>query len=357
MAERNKIELLGMNEPELEKFAVSIGEKPFRGRQIHQWIYQKEVSSFYEMNDLSKSLRQKLDDMAQISILRVLKQKVSDDGTRKFLMELNDKKKIETVVIPQSYDKNTRFTLCLSSQVGCPVGCSFCATGRSGFQRNLLASEMVGQVLGSNRELSRRLKVNGERPISSIVYMGMGEPMFNYDEVIKSIHILNDSSGMNIGQRHITISTSGEVQGIARLAHEELQVTLAVSLHACNNQLRDRLIPMNKKYPLEVLLPALRAYIDKTRRRITFEYIMLDNVNISHKDAQDMIKMLKPFLANVNLIPYNEVKDAEYSRPSSHKIKAFYNWLVEGGLTVTMREERGADIDAACGQLAARKER
>lgn len=357
MAENNKIELLGMDEAELEQFVASIGEKPFRGRQIHNWIYQREVNSFYEMNDLPKSLRQKLDDIARISILRVLKQRVSGDGTRKFLLELNDKKKIETVVIPQSYYKNSRYTLCLSSQVGCAVGCSFCATGRSGFQRNLLASEMVGQVLGSNKELTRRLKANGERLISNIVYMGMGEPMFNYDEVVKSIHILNDTDGINIGQRHITISTSGEVKGINRLAKEDLQITLAISLHACNNQLRNILIPMNRKYPLEILLPALGTYIEKTNRRITFEYIMLDNVNISRKDAQDMIKLLKPFLANVNLIPYNEVKDAEYKRPSAHKIKAFYTWLADGGLNVTMREERGADIDAACGQLAARRDK
>lgn len=357
MTENSKIELLGMNVTELEKFAVSIGEKTFRGRQIHQWIYQKEVSSFYEMNDLPRQLRQKLDEIAQISILRVLKQKVSGDGTRKFLLELSDKKRIEAVVIPQSYDKNSHYTLCVSSQVGCAVGCSFCATGKSGFQRNLLASEMVGQVLGSNRELVRRLKSDGERLISSIVYMGMGEPMFNYDEVIKSIYILNDSAGFNLGQRHITVSTCGDVKGISRLADEDLQITLAVSLHACNNELRDQLIPMNKKYPLEVLLPALKTYIDKTNRRITFEYIMLDNVNVDHKDAQDMIELLKSFLANVNLIPYNEVKDAGYNRPSSRKIKTFYNWLVDGGLNVTMREEKGTDIDAACGQLAARKDR
>jgi 23S rRNA (adenine2503-C2)-methyltransferase len=357
MAETNKIELLGMNMAELEHFVASIGEKPYRGRQLHQWIYQKEVSSFYEMNDLPKTLRQRLSEIAQISILRVLKQRVSNDGTRKFLLELNDKKRVETVVIPQSNDKYAKYTLCISCQVGCMVGCSFCATGRSGFQRNLLAYEMVGQVLGSNRELVRRLRREGERFISNIVYMGMGEPMFNYDEVMKSIRILNDSNGFDIGQRHITISTSGEVPGILRLAKEDLQVTLAVSLHACNNQLRDKLIPMNRKYPLEQLMSALRDYIDRTNRRITFEYIMLDNINIGYKDAQDMIKLLKPFLANVNLIPYNEVKDAEYRRPSQQKIKAFYNLLVEGGLNVTMREERGADISAACGQLAARKER
>jgi 23S rRNA (adenine2503-C2)-methyltransferase len=357
MAERDKTELLGLNIAEMEQYLVSLGEKPFRGRQIHQWIYQKEVSSFYDMNDLPRVLRQKLDETARISILRVLKQKVSGDGTRKFLLELNDKKKVETVVIPQSYEKNARYTLCISSQVGCPVGCVFCATGKSGFQRNLLASEIVGQVLGSNRELSRRLKSAGERLITSIVYMGMGEPMFNYDEVVKSIYILNDPSGINIGQRHITVSTSGDVSGIGRLAEEDLQITLAVSLHACNNELRNQLVPVNKKYPLQVLIPALNEYIEKTNRRITFEYIMLDNVNISRHDAQDMIKLLKPFLANINLIPYNEVKDAGYKRPSSQTMHAFAQWLREGGLNVTVREERGADIAAACGQLAARKDR
>lgn len=263
MAEKNRIELLGLNMEEMEQFVASIGEKTFRGRQIHQWIYQKEVSSFYEMNNLPRPLRQKLEEIAQISILRVLKQKVSRDGTRKFLLELVDKKKVETVVIPQSYDKNDHFTLCISSQVGCPVGCSFCATGLSGFQRNLQASEIVGQVLGSHRELRRRLRASGDRLITSIVYMGMGEPLLNYDEVIKSIHILNDSGGVNIGQRHITISTSGEVTGIQRLAAEDLQTTLAVSLHACNNQLRSQLVPMNKKYPLEDLMAAIKTYIEK----------------------------------------------------------------------------------------------
>lgn len=359
MTPKTKIELLGMDIIQLEQFLNEIGEKPFRGRQIHKWIYNKEINSFYEMNDLPKELRQHLDDIAKISIPRVLKQRVSRDGTRKFLMELTDKKKVETVVIPQNKTKDTKYSLCISSQVGCPLGCKFCATGMSGFQRNLLAHEIAGQVLGSNRELKKRIKINpdGGKIITNIVYMGMGEPLLNIDEVIKSIHILNDTKGINIGQRHITVSTSGEINGIDRLASENLQITLAVSLHACNNKLRNELVPINRKYSLEKLMAAVQRYINNTNRRVTFEYVMLDDVNIEKQDARDMICLLKPLLANINLIPYNEVKETGYRRPPANKVKQFYNWLLEGGLNVTLREERGADIEAACGQLIVPKEK
>lgn len=357
MTENHKVELLGMNEIELQEFMVTNGEKPFRGRQLNQWIYKKEVSSFYEMNDLPKALRQKLDEIAVVSIPRVLKQRVSQDGTRKFLMELADKKRVETVVIPQSREKDTKYSLCISSQVGCPIGCYFCATGNSGYQRNLLAHEIIGQVLGSNREMVKRLKCDPARLITNIVYMGMGEPLLNYEEVLKSIHSLNDPKGINIGQRHITVSTSGEVSGINRLASENLQITLAVSLHAGNNELRDKLIPLNRKYPLEKLFQAVERYINNTNRRVTFEYVMLDNVNIDRKDALDLIGLLKPMLANINLIPYNEVDGLNFRKPPAGKIKQFYEWLVAGGLNVTLREERGADIEAACGQLSVIKER
>jgi 23S rRNA (adenine2503-C2)-methyltransferase len=187
--------------------------------------------------------------------------------------------------------------------------------------------------------------------------MGMGEPLLNYEEVLKSIHILNDPKGINIGQRHITVSTSGEVNGIYKLASENLQVTLAISLHAGNNELRDKLIPLNRKYPLEKLFQAVEEYISNTNRRVTFEYVMLDNVNIEKKDARDLIELLKPMLANINLIPYNEVSGLEFRKPPANKIKQFYEWLVEGGLNVTLREERGADIEAACGQLSIKRER
>jgi len=215
---------------------------------------------------------------------------------------------------------------------------------------------MVGQVLGSRRELARKFKTN-EELITNIVYMGMGEPMLNYDAMISSIHTLNDHKGINIGQRHITISTAGEVNGIKKLAEEDLQVTLAISLHAANDSLRDRLIPLNRKYPLKLLFESVRYYTERTNRRVTFEYIMLDEVNIGSEDARALITSIKPLLANVNLIPYNEVSGLEYKRPSSNKIRRFYNLLADGGLNVSLREEHGGDIEAACGQLSANGER
>ena len=351
-----KTELLGMDLQSLESFVQSIGQPRFRAKQIFTWIYRKGVGSFYEMSDLPKELRMSLESVAQVSIPRVLKQRVSADGTRKFLFEMNDKKRIETVVIPQGRNKDARYSLCVSTQVGCPVGCLFCATGQSGFQRNLNAYEMVGQVLGSRREMARKLK-SDEELITNIVYMGMGEPMLNYEAMINSIRTLNDHKGINIGQRHITISTAGEVNGIRRLAEEDLQVTLAISLHACNDSLRDRLIPLNRKYPLQLLFEAVRQYTQRTNRRVTFEYLMLDEVNIGPEDARAMITAIKPLLANVNLIPYNEVSGLEYKKPSAAKIRHFYNLLAEGGLNVALREEHGGDIEAACGQLSANRER
>jgi len=350
---KTKTELLGMGIKELEDFMESVGESRYRGRQMHRWIYQKAVSSFYEMSDISRDLRTKLDELARISIPRVLKQRASIDGTRKFLMELEDKKRIESVVIPHSRNKDTRYTLCISTQVGCPIGCVFCATGNSGFQRNLEAYEMIGQVLGSERELQKRLKSNENGLITNVVYMGMGEPMLNYDQVIKSIYTLNDPKGINIGQRHITISTSGDVRGINQLAQENLQVTLAVSLHACSNELRDKLIPLNRKYPLEELIKSIEQYIRLTNRRVTFEYLLLDGVNDHKEDADKLITLLKPLLANVNLIPYNEVVGLEFKQPSPQQVNEFYYYLLQAGVNVTLREEKGADIEAACGQLRA----
>ncbi|MGE5391062.1 MAG: 23S rRNA (adenine(2503)-C(2))-methyltransferase RlmN [Deltaproteobacteria bacterium] len=347
-------ELLGMDIVGLEEYMASLGQSAYRGRQIHKWIYTRDVSSFYDMSDIPKELRRHLDSTAVISIPRVLKQRVSKDRTRKYLLELADKKRVETVLIPQSDDKNTRYTLCISTQVGCPVGCSFCATGHSGFQRNLKHYEIVGQVLGSRRELLKKVKPADNGPlITNLVYMGMGEPLLNYDEVLRSIQIINDHKGINIGQRHITISTAGEARGIECLAREKLQVTLAVSLHACDNALRDQLVPMNRKYPLERLMRAVEFYSRENGRRVTFEYILLDGVNMRRQDANNMISILKPLLANVNLIPYNEVVGLPYKHPERAKTEQFCRWLQDGGLNATIREEHGADIEAACGQLRA----
>ncbi|MDR1617302.1 MAG: 23S rRNA (adenine(2503)-C(2))-methyltransferase RlmN [Syntrophomonadaceae bacterium] len=351
----SKLELLGMNQEELEDWALDLHEPRFRGRQIYKWIYAKNTNSFYEMSDIPRELRIKLDDIAQISIPRVLKQKVSADGTRKFLMELEDKKRIETVLIPQSKDKNTRYTICISSQVGCPIQCEFCATGQTGFQRNLQAFEIVGQVLGSSRELMRRLKSGDYGLITNIVYMGMGEPMLNYDEVLKSIYILNNPKGVNIGQRRMTISTAGEVSGIEKLAQENLQVNLAVSLHAADDKLRSSLMPINNKYSLPQLVAAVESYIKKTNRKVTFEYLLLGEINMRPVDAENLIRLLKSQLVTVNLIPYNKINEAAFSAPGNAKVRMFYDKLVHGGLNVTVRQEHGSDIDAACGQLAAQK--
>lgn len=352
---KDKTELLGMGIRELEDFMVSIGEQRFRGRQVHKWIYQKDEDSFYEMSDLPKALRSRLDEIAVISFPRVLKQRVSRDGTRKYLLEFSDKKKVETVLIPQRNEKDTRYSLCLSTQVGCPIGCAFCATGQGGFQRNLTAGEIAGEFLSSRRELKKKVKNADDNIISNVVYMGMGEPLLNYDEVIKSIYILNDHKGINMGQRSITISTAGDVKGIEKLVKEDLQVTLAVSLHACDDELRNQLVPINRKYPLSSLMKAVEFYIACTNRRVTFEYVMLDGINIGRRDADNMIKLVKPLLANVNLIPYNEVEGLPYRKPEKEKIMQFYNWLSEAGLNVTIREEKGADIEAACGQLRAKR--
>jgi 23S rRNA (adenine2503-C2)-methyltransferase len=351
MNSSNKDELLGRDIEELEEYMKGMGEAPFRARQIFKWIYSKEVNSFRDMSDLPQDLRRKLEGTAQVSIPRVLKQRVSADGTRKYLLELRDKKRIETVLIPQGQGKDSRYTICVSTQVGCPIGCSFCATGQSGFQRNLDYYEIVGQVLGSKRELKRKLKTNEENIISNVVYMGMGEPFLNYEEMVKSIRMLNHPKALNIGQRHITISTCGEVQGIKRIAHEGMQVTLAVSLHASYDELRNHLVPLNRKYPLSALKEAIEYYISVTNRRVTFEYVMLDEVNISRQDAEKTIELIKPWLANVNLIPYNDVVSLGYKKPSPFKIQQFYHWLRDGGINVTVREEKGSDIMAACGQL------
>ncbi|MGI6451994.1 MAG: 23S rRNA (adenine(2503)-C(2))-methyltransferase RlmN [Syntrophomonadaceae bacterium] len=354
MEDDRKTELLSLDIDELEDFMQSVGQPRYRGRQVFKWIYHKGVSSFYEMSDIPKRFRYELDEIAKISIPRVLKQRVSSDGTRKFLLELEDKKRIETVIIPHNNnDKNTSYTLCISTQVGCPVGCSFCATGASGFQRNLRAFEIVGQYLGSVRELKKKLrKISSDQQlITNVVYMGMGEPLLNYNETIESIRVLNNPRGINLGQRHITISTCGEIPGIKRLAREPLQVTLAISLHASNNHLRSQIIPLNRKYPLEDLMEAVSYYISLTNRRVTFEYVLLDGINTSAEDAQNLVKLVKPLLCNVNLIPYNEVEGLGYKKPSNQTALQFFDQLSEAGINVTFRQEKGADIEAACGQL------
>ncbi len=352
----NAPDLMGLLPAELESWLKEQGEPAYRGRQIFQWIHQKNVFTFEEMNNLPKALREKLAASAVLYLPPVLKQQTAEDGTRKLLLEMQDGKRVETVLIPQTERGRNRYSICISSQIGCPVKCAFCATGNSGFYRNLTTGEIVSEVLSTRQALHQALDVpDSEKLITNVVYMGMGEPFLNYDAMIKSIRILNEHQGIDMGQRRITVSTSGEVRGIERLTGENLQVTLAVSLHACNNELRDRLVPMNRKYPLEKLMAALKGYYEKTGRRITFEYILLDECNMSRRDAEDLIRFQKPLGANVNLIPYNQVAGLPFKRPSREKTLAFAQYLKEKNVNVTLRGEHGPGIQAACGQLAVQK--
>ncbi|NLW45267.1 MAG: 23S rRNA (adenine(2503)-C(2))-methyltransferase RlmN [Syntrophomonadaceae bacterium] len=347
-----KTELLGLSLQETEEVINGLGLPRFRARQIYHWLYKHQVHSFYQMSNLPKELRHFLDQKASITVPRVVKSRVSRDGTRKFLLELGDKKRIETVAIPQSRAAGTKYTICLSSQVGCPIGCTFCATGQSGFERDLTAGEITGQAVAVERELKQKEKpVSGNRLIANVVFMGMGEPLLNLDAVLKAISIINDEQGIGIGQRHITISTAGFIPGIKVLAETGLQVTLAVSLHATTDEVRNRIVPMNRRYGLEELLQAVSYYNQKTGRRVTFEYLLLDGVNSSIQDAYRLSQMVKPLLANVNLIPYNPIEGSDYNRPAQDTITRFMACLAREGVNVTLREEMGADIKAACGQL------
>ncbi|MGE5416931.1 MAG: 23S rRNA (adenine(2503)-C(2))-methyltransferase RlmN [Acidobacteriota bacterium] len=352
----SKIELLGLNEREIEDFAVSVGEQRFRGRQIYRWIYRKNVGSFYDMSDVPKELRQKLDENAEISLPRVIKARISKDGTRKFLLEMADRKLIEMVAIPQSWKGGKKYTVCLSTQVGCPLGCEFCATGQSGFERDLTVGEIVGQVIVAEREIRNREKLSDEeRCVTNLVYMGMGEPLLNYDAVVDSVRLINDERGINIGQRHITISTAGIIPAIKRLAAEDLQITLAISLHASSNEVRTGIMPINKRYPIKEIVEAVEEYTRATGRRATFEYLLLDGINTGPEDARRLAGLIRPLLANVNLIPYNKVDESGFNRPNPYTVAQFLSILEAAGVNATLREEMGTDIDAACGQLRSRR--
>lgn len=352
----SKTEFLGMNIKELEEFMAANGEAPYRARQIYRWVFRKHTSSFYEMSDIPKELKEKLDEIAVISIPRVIRSRISKDGTRKFLFELIDRKRVETVAIPQAWNRAKKYTLCLSTQVGCPLGCAFCATGQAGFERNLTGGEILGQLLSAEREVRNRERLHQEeRVITNLVFMGMGEPLLNLDEVLLAIRLINDEKGINIGQRHITISTAGVVPGIERLAEEKLQCTLAISLHATTDEIRSQLVPLNRRYPIGEVLKAAGDYADKTGRRITIEYVLLDGINCSPEDARRLAALVKPMLANVNLIPFNQVAGSAYSRPHEYVAQQFLSVLENDGVNVTLREEMGSDIEAACGQLKNRR--
>lgn len=335
--------LSGLSLADIEQFTTSMGLPPFRARQIHSWIYSKYASSFDEMTDLSAELRAKLNDEAQVPLLKLAHLQVSNDGTRKYLFELPDGKFVESVLM--SFQDRPSLSACVSSQVGCAVGCTFCATGYLGFKRNLTSQEIVDQVMSIQRESGKR--------VANIVYMGQGEPLLNTEEVIKSIHTINKD--VAIGARHITLSTSGIIPGIDRLAEEKLPITLALSLHAPDTSTREEIVPITKKYPLHELMQALKNYENTTGRRVTIEYVLLAGVTDKPEQATELSEMVRDLHCNINLIPFNptlnDMGEQLYQRPSIESQQRFKQLAEKSGKTVTIRLERGTDIDAACGQL------
>ena len=345
-ATADKINLLGMSQDMLEQFFAERDEKPFRARQLMQWIYQRGVVDFEEMTDLSKKLRERLHQDAEIVLPEVQSRFDSADGTVKWLFATDCGQAVETVFIPEP----ARGTLCISSQVGCALDCAFCATGAQGFNRNLTSAEIIGQVWQANSELPRR--ENGELAVTNVVFMGMGEPLANYRNVIPVLKLLVSDLACGLSRRRVTISTSGIVPHIDKLG-DECNVSLAVSLHAPNDLLRNEIVPINKLHPIAELLDACWTYAAKHANRFnTFEYVMLRGVNDSIGHADELYRLLSRRPAKVNLIPFNPFPGTEFKRSSAETIRHFQNRLREKGLVATTRKTRGDDIDAACGQLA-----
>jgi len=338
--------LLGKPEAALLDFFADIGEKPFRARQVLQWIHQRNVSRFEDMTDLSRNLRTQLGEIATIDLPEVVSEQKSADGTVKWLFESGGGQAVETVFIPEP----GRGTLCISSQVGCAMDCSFCATGAQGFNRNLKVDEIIGQVTHANRHLPAR--PNGEPAITNVVFMGMGEPLANYRNVLPALDLLLSDFAYGLSRRRITVSTSGIVPHLDRLG-DDCNVSLAVSLHAPNNQLRNELVPINRLHPIAELLDACWRYAAKRANRfITFEYVMLRDVNDTVQDADELAALLRDRPAKVNLIPFNPFSGNDFERSRAKTIEAFQSRLRRHGVIATTRRTRGDDIDAACGQLA-----
>ena len=331
--------LTGLSQEEIEKITDELHQSKFRARQIHNWIYLKSASSIDEMTDLSKDFREELKKVAIVSDVKIKVKQTSSDGTIKYLLEFADGECVETVLM--RFDNRANLTACVSSQVGCAVNCSFCATGKRGFVRNLTYKEIIEQVLMIQRDTGLK--------VTNVVFMGQGEPLLNLDNVLKAMRIFNDS--FQIGQRRQTISTSGIIIGINKLAELEMQSTLAISLHAPNHEIRKQIMPIENKYNMRDLKLALKDYVEKTGRRITIEYILIKGLNDTVESAKQLSQYLYDIKCNVNLIPYNPVVENDYQKPSNADIMKFKCLLEHSGKKVTVRLERGADIDAACGQL------
>jgi len=343
----DKINLLDLDRDGLERFFAERGEKSFRATQVMKWIHDQGVADFDAMTNISKALRAGLREVAEIRLPEIAADRLSDDGSRKWLFRLADGNCIETVFIPE----DGRGTLCVSSQVGCMLNCSFCSTAQQGFNRNLTTGEIISQLWLAARALGERQ--DGERIISNVVLMGMGEPLLNYDNVVRAIRIMLDDFAYGLSRRRVTLSTAGVVPAIARL-RQDCDVSLAVSLHAPEDRLRDELVPLNRKYPIRELLDACREYVGEGRRRVTFEYVLLDGVNDSDAHARALIRCLEGVPAKVNLIPFNPFPQTCYRRSSEARIARFFELLNRAGIVTITRRTRGDDIDAACGQLAGR---
>ena len=324
---------------DLKEELKEIGEKPFRAEQIYKWIYEEEINDFDKMTNLSLGLREKLKELYEIKEFNILKKQVASDGTKKYLFDVLDGNAIETVLMQYHHG----YSICVSSQVGCKMGCKFCASTGIPFGRNLTSGEIVEQIMAVQRYTGIR--------ISNVVFMGIGEPLDNYDNVVRAIHIINHPKGLNIGARHISVSTSGLVPNIYKLAEENIQCTLSISLHATTNEQRNAMMPVNKTYPIEELLQACRDYIEKTHRRISFEYALAKENNDNLEDAKRLVKLLKGMLCHVNLIPINKIENGQYTKSTNENIMKFRDYLNDHGIVATIRRELGSDIDAACGQL------
>ncbi|KMT64783.1 bifunctional tRNA (adenosine(37)-C2)-methyltransferase TrmG/ribosomal RNA large subunit methyltransferase RlmN [Catenovulum maritimum] len=346
-AETTKINLLDLNRQAMRDFFASIGEKSFRADQAMKWIYHYGHDNFEDMNNYSKSLRAKLNEMCEIKAPKISVRQESSDGTIKYAMILEGGQEVETVWIPDG----DRATLCVSSQVGCALECTFCSTAQQGFNRNLTVAEIIGQVWRVAVDIGP-VKVTNKRPITNVVMMGMGEPLLNMTNLVPSLELMMDDLAFGLSKRRVTVSTSGVVPALDKLK-EKVDVALAISLHAPNNELRDEIVPINKKYDIETFLAASRRYIDgsKANEKVTVEYVMLDHINDSTDQAHELAKVLKDTPSKINLIPFNPFPGSPYGRSSNSRIDRFAKVLTEYGFTTVVRRTRGDDIDAACGQL------
>lgn len=342
-----KINLLGMTLKEIEDFFASIYQKPFRAKQLIKWIHQRGVSDFNLMTDFSKELRVLLTDRCEIRPPKVSYEKISIDGTKKWIIDVGENDSVEMVLIPEG----DRSTLCVSSQVGCAINCSFCATGKQGFSRNLTSDEIIGQVwIAANSFGLPRIAT--DRNITNVVMMGMGEPLHNFDPVVKSMDLMLDTNAYCLSKRKVTLSTSGLVPEIDKLSKVS-DVSLTISLHAPNDELRNTLVPINKKYPIQELLDAVKRYVESCddKRITTIEYILIDQVNDSLEIARELADLLMQLPCKINLIPFNSFDESDYVKPSGNRVRRFKDYLIERGYITTVRSTRGDDIMAACGQL------